>query len=242
MKSAHSHEKTDQPIARRTFLKGALAASAASPFLILPNRTRAAQSGPLPPALPPSERVNLACCGIGNRGADDVESMAGTGMANLVAFCDTDMGGPQTEKILKKYPDVPRFKDFRQMLDKMGKQIDALCIGVPDHSHFPIAMLAMSMGKHVYVEKPLGHTFQEVDLMMRAEKKYKVAAQMGNQGHSGKNYFQFKAWVEAGIIKDVTRITAFMNSSRRWHGWNVSALPAEEPIPETLDFPRKSAR
>jgi predicted dehydrogenase len=236
MKPADNHEWTGHAIGRRGFLKGMLTASAAAPFLIMPNRAKAAQSGAAAPVLAPSERVNLACCGIGNRGADDVESMAATGLANLVAFCDVDMGGPQTQKILKKYPDVPRFQDFREMLDKMGKQIDAVCIGVPDHTHFPIAMLAMSMGKHVYVEKPMGHTFQEVDLMMRAEKKYKVAAQMGNQGHSGANYFQFKAWVEAGIIKDVTKITAFMNSARRWHGWNVSALPNEEPIPETLDW------
>lgn len=184
----------------------------------------------------PSERVNLACVGIGNRGAADVEALMGTGHANLVALCDVDMGGPQTTGILKQYPDVPRFQDFREMFDKMGKQIDAVSIGVPDHSHFPIAMMAMSLGKHVYVEKPMAHTFQEVELMMQAEKKYKVAAQMGNQGHSGKNYFQFKAWTEAGIIKNVTKIVAHMNSPRRWHGWHITALPPEEPIPSTLDW------
>ncbi len=236
MRPTDRHEGTSPAIPRRTFLKGVLAASAASPFLIRPSRLKAEASGSAPANVPASEKVNLACCGIGNRGADDVESMYATGMANLVAFCDVDMGGPQTEKMLKRFPDVPRFKDFREMLDKMGKQIDAVCIGVPDHSHFPIAMQAMSMGKHVYVEKPMGHTFQEVNLMMQAERKFKVAAQMGNQGHSGKNYFQFKAWVEAGIIKDVTKITTFMNSSRRWHGWTVTALPGEEPIPGTLDW------
>jgi len=122
------------------------------------------------------------------------------------------------------------------MLDKMGKDIDAVSIGVPDFSHFPIAMLAMSMGKHVYVEKPMAHTFQEVELMMQAEKKYQVAAQMGNQGHSEANYFQFKAWTEAGIIKNVTRITAFMNNSRRWHGMKVSGLLPEQPVPASLDW------
>jgi hypothetical protein len=72
--------------------------------------------------------------------------------------------------------------------------------------------------------------------MMAAEKKYKVAAQMGNQGHSEANYFQFKAWTEAGIIKNVTKITAFMNSKRRWHGMKVSGLLPEQPVPETLDW------
>jgi Oxidoreductase family, C-terminal alpha/beta domain/Oxidoreductase family, NAD-binding Rossmann fold len=109
-------------------------------------------------------------------------------------------------------------------------------VATPDFSHFPVAMLAMSLGKHVYCEKPMAHSFRQIELMMAAEKKYNVAAQMGNQGHSAANYFQFKAWVDAGIIKNVTRITAFMNSSRRWHGMKVSDYLPEQSIPETLDW------
>jgi predicted dehydrogenase len=86
----------------------------------------------------------------------------------------------------------------------MGNMIDAVSIATPDFSHFPIAMLAMSLGKHVYVEKPLAHTFHEIELMMKAERKYGIATQMGNQGHSEANYFQFKTWTEAGIIRNVT--------------------------------------
>jgi hypothetical protein len=99
-------------------------------------------------------------------------------------------------------------------------------------------MLAMSEGKHIFTEKPMGRTFNEVELMIKAAKKYKVATQMGNQGHSDANYFQFKAWVEAGIIKDVTAITAHMNSARRWHGWDYknAKYPPLEPIPGTLDW------
>jgi len=214
-------------IARRTFLKRAAAASALTAF---PFVTTSTVRGAV------KDKVNLACVGIGNRGAEDVLELHSTGLANLVAFCDVDMGGPQTEKILKRFPDVPRFQDFRVMLEKMGNQIDAVSVGTPDFSHFPITMMAMSMGKHVYVEKPMARTFQEVELMMAAEKKYKVAAQMGNQGHSGANYFQFKAWTDAGIIKDVTKITAHMNSPRRWHGWHVDALPEGDQIPSTLDW------
>ena len=76
----------------------------------------------------------------------------------------------------------------------------------------------MSLGKGVYVEKPLAQTFREAELMIAAEAKYKVAAQMGNQGHSGNNPLQFEAWVKAGIIKNVRKVTAFMNGRRRWHG------------------------
>ncbi|HLP75402.1 MAG TPA: Gfo/Idh/MocA family oxidoreductase, partial [Candidatus Paceibacterota bacterium] len=183
-----------------------------------------------------NEKVNLACCGIGNRGADVIKALFATGHANVVALCDTDMGAPHTQQILKMFPDVPRFQDFRQMFDKMGNNIDAVSVATPDFSHFPIAMLAMSLGKHVYCEKPMAHSFRQIELMMAAEKKYKVAAQMGNQGHSEANYFQFKAWTEAGIIRNVTKITAFMNNPRRWHGMKVSGYLPAQPVPETLDW------
>lgn len=212
-------------IPRRTFLKGAFAAGASAFFL--PRLLASDPSG---------GKINLACCGIGNRGADDILAFAKTGLVNFVAFCDTDMGAPHTEKVLKMFPDVPRFQDFRQMFDKMGKQIDAVCVGTPDFSHFPIAMLAMSQGKHVYCEKPMGQSFRQIALMMEAEKKYRVAAQMGNQGHSEGNYFQYKAWAEAGIIKNVTRIDAFMNKHRRWHGMHVDGYLPAQPVPPTLDW------
>ena len=213
------------PFHRRSFLKGVLGTSAFS----------AVASQPLFGAKSRA-KVRIACCGIGNRGAEVVNSLVATGLCEVVALCDVDMGAPHTLGILKKFPAVPQFQDFRKMLEKLGKDIDAVSIGVPDFAHFPIAMLAMSMGKHVYVEKPMAHTFQEVELMMLAEKKYKVAAQMGNQGHSEANYFQFKAWTEAGIIKNVTKITTFMNSARRWHGMKVTGLLPDQPVPATLDW------
>ncbi len=212
---------------RRNFLKGLIATGALAP-VAFPYMASGQVS--------PNEKVNLACVGIGNRGAEIIREFAKTGLVNIVALCDVDMGGKQTEPILKDYPDAPRFQDFRQMFDKMADQIDAVCIGTPDFSHFPIAMLAMSLGKHVYVEKPLAHTFRQVDLLIAAEKKYKVACQMGNQGHSEANYFQFKAWTDAGIISDVTKITAFMNNPRRWHGKSFTDFLPAEPIPETMDW------
>jgi predicted dehydrogenase len=187
----------------------------------------------------PNERVNLACIGIGNRGAEIIRDLYRTGLVNIVALCDVDMGAAHTEAILKEFPNVPRFQDFRKMFDKMSNQIDAVTVGVPDFSHFPITMMAMGLGKHVYVEKPMARTFNEVELMMKAAKKYnKVVTQMGNQGHSDANYFQFKAWKEAGIIKDVTSITAHMNAPRRWHSWNLNmtSLPLAQTMPDTIDW------
>ncbi|NGM61657.1 Gfo/Idh/MocA family oxidoreductase [Sphingobacterium sp. SGG-5] len=187
----------------------------------------------------PHERVNLACVGIGNRGAEIIKALYKTGLCNVVALCDVDLGASQTEEILKLFPDAKRYQDFRRMFDEMDTQIDAVSIGTPDFAHFAITMTAMDLGKHVYVEKPLAHTFNEVELLMaKADKNPKVVTQMGNQGHSEANYFQFKTWKEAGIIKDVTRIDAHMNMRRRWHGWDpqIKGFPYPERIPETLDW------
>ncbi|MDR1011788.1 MAG: Gfo/Idh/MocA family oxidoreductase [Opitutaceae bacterium] len=259
----HDHQSDRQPdrqpacqpnhqpgLPRRDFLKNILAAGAITvitPRILLAADAPAVKTNSKtrpkgPPKTYTGEKVNLACIGIGNRGEQIINALHGTGLANIVALCDTDMGAPHTQKILQKFPGVPRFQDFRQMFDKMGGQIEAVCVGTPDFSHFPITILAMSLGKHVYVEKPMAHSFRQMELLMAAEKKYKVAAQMGNQGHSEANYFQFKAWTDAGIIKNVTRITAYMNSGRRWHDTEKFAFskladyfPAES-IPDTLDW------
>jgi predicted dehydrogenase len=174
--------------------------------------------------------------GIGHRGNDLVKTFAATGRVEIAAFCDVDLDAPHTAESRRLFPAVPVFRDFRTMFDRMGAAFDAVVVATPDHSHFPPAMLAMSRGKHVYVEKPLAQTFREVDLLMAMAAKSGVVTQMGNQGHSGNNYFQFKAWTEAGIIKDVTKIVAFMNSPRRWHGWTADGFPAGEPLPPGLDW------
>lgn len=209
-------------ITRRGFVK---IAAASTLYSLIPGRVMGA-----------NEKVNVAFIGCGGMGAGDAKTIYGTGLVNPVALCDVALGTGHTAEIEKQFGGIPKFRDFRRMFDKMADQIDACTIAVPDHSHFPIAMLAMSLGKHVYVEKPLAHTFREIDLMMAAEKKYKVSCQMGNQGHSGGNYHQFKAWTEAGLIKDVTRVTAFMNGGRRWHPWKFDAYPKGETAPEGMDW------
>ena len=224
--------------ARREFIKKSLIAAGA--FTILPSSVVFAQKATASRSASalPSGKINMAFCGIGNRGGQILNDFMNTGLVNNVAMCDVDMGAPHTISNLNKYPNVPRFQDFREMFDRMGNKIDAVCVGTPDFSHFPITILAMSLGKHVYVEKPLTRTFQESELLMAAENKYKVVTQMGNQGHSEANYFQFKAWVEAGIIKDVRKVTAHMSGARRWHGWdtNATSFPEGQAIPETLDW------
>lgn len=220
---------------RRNFLKTAALASAG---LAVGARANAGTAGGSK-NVSPSGKVNIAYVGIGNRGEQIINDFERTGMVNVVALCDVDMGAKQTLKVMGKYPNAKQFKDFREMFDKMGNQIEAVAVATPDHSHFPICMLAMSLGKHVYVEKPMARTFLEAELMINAAKKYpNVVTQVGNQGHSEANYFQFKSWMDAGIIKDVTAISAHMNNARRWHGWdtNIYKLPEAQPIPSTLDW------
>jgi hypothetical protein len=220
------------PLDRRSFLKSTLAASAAG---FLPPSLLFAAGGQAN-RVSPNAKVNLACVGIGNRGEDVIKALHATKLCNIVALCDTELDAKHTQAIQKRFPKAEKFADFRQMFDKLGGKFDAVAVCTPDHSHFPITMLAMSQGKHVYVEKPMAHSFLQIDLMMAAEKKYGVACQMGNQGHSEANYFQFKSWVEAGIIKDVTKITAFMNNKRRWHGLKVDDYLPAAPVPDGMDW------
>ena len=211
-----------EDISRRSFLKRALALSAATaiPSFWIPSKAGAMPGVPFVSA---NEKVNIAFIGIGNRGGEIAKELYKTGLCNVVALCDVDMGAKHTQELISMFPKVPRYQDFRKMFDQMADKIDAVTVGVPDHAHFPITIEAMAHGKHVYVEKPMARTFQEIELMMRGEKKYGVVTQMGNQGHSEANYFQFKAWKEAG---------------RRWHGWNpnIKHMPMGEPIPETMDW------
>jgi len=221
-----------ESISRREFVKTSAALGA---LAILPAHIALGNQSSQGPAA--SARVNLAVIGIGNQGRRVMERLVQTELCNVVALCDVDLKGRHTQRTLEEYPDVPRFQDFRKMFDRMADQIDAVMIATPDHSHFCATMLAMSLGKHVFVEKPLAQTYGQCARLIEMERKTGVVTQMGNQGHSGPNYFQFKAWSEAGIIKDVTKITANMNNERRWHGWgeSVTAFP-EKPLPDGLDW------
>jgi predicted dehydrogenase len=218
-------------LTRRRFLSSSLAAGAA--WSLLPARL----AGQASARLAPSDRpLRLAVIGIGNRGTDLIKTFAATDLVTFSAFCDVDLEAAHTAEARALYPAVPRFRDFRSLFDATGDSIDAAVVCTPDHAHFPAAVHAMARGKHVYVEKPLAQSFREVDLLMAMAERTGVVTQMGNQGHSGNNYFQFKAWTEAGLIKDVTRIDAFMNHSRRWHGWTVDDYPSGEPVPSGLNW------
>ena len=217
---------------RRDFLK----TSAAGLFTVIPGAYvfgANSTSG----ELPPSEKVNVAAIGIGNQGASNIKSLHSSGLCNIVALCDVDLKGSHTQKAQGEHPNAKFYTDFRVMFDEMENEIDAVLVATADHAHFCQAMLAMSLGKPVYVQKPLAHTYGQCERLIEMAERSGVATQMGNQGHSGANYFQFKAWTEAGVIKDVTRVTAHMNNPRRWHGWGASVTEyPSEPLPDGMDW------
>ncbi len=232
-------EKKTNGLSRRDFLKTTGLATAGLVLGGLSPLEALGSSEPKKKTAAAADRVRLACIGIGNRGWDLVKEFGASGLADIVALCDVDLDAGFCQEALNAHPKAKRYRDFRKMFDEMAPQIDAVAVAIPDHSHFPACMLAMSMGKHVYVEKPMARTFNEAQLLMEmALRNPQVATQVGNQGHSEANYFQFKAWMDAGIIKDVTEVTAHMNSARRWHGWdqNIYKFPDAEPLPAGMDW------
>lgn len=214
---------------RRRFISASLAAGAA--LTLAPSRlVRAAETAPA------GRKLKVAFVGIGYRGLDLVKTFRDTELIETTAMCDVDLMAEHTAEARAIFPEARLFQDYREMFARAGDTFEAVIIATPDFTHFVVAMHAMRAGKHVYLEKPLAHTFHEVELLMAQAAKSGVVTQMGNQGHSGNNFHQFKAWQEAGVIADVTRVDMFMNSPRRWHGWEVKGFDTGVPTPNTIDW------
>lgn len=177
----------------------------------------------------PNEKLNIAVIGAGGRGAQDI---AGCLTENIVALADPD--AKRAEATFKKFESVPKYADFRKMLDKEGKNIDAVIVATPDHTHAVAALAAMERGKHVYVEKPLARTVWETRLLTEAAAKYRVATQMGNQGYSNEGARIAAEIIWSGEIGDVTEVHAWTNRPIWPQG--MESLPPEAPVPETLDW------
>ena len=225
-----------ETLKRREFIKKSAAATFG--FTILPSYLTSARAAGAP--VPPSQRVNLACIGVGGRARSVIPSLVKAGYAQVVALCDVDFESTARgiKENLEAFPKAKQFQDFRVMLEKMGDDIDAVSIVTPDHTHFPAAMLAMSMGKHVYVEKPLTHNFEEAEQLMKAEKQFGVVTQMGNQGHTSAGHTQFQQFVEAGITDDLNKMEVYKSASLWFmkEGERISQFPKKAEMPSTLDW------
>jgi predicted dehydrogenase len=178
----------------------------------------------------PNEKLNIASIGAGGRAAADIRGCAAT--ENIVALCDVD--AKEAAGTFKEFDKAVRYQDFRQMLDKEGRNVDAVIVGVPDFMHATAAIWAMERGKHVYVEKPLTRTVWEARRIQEAATKYKVATQMGNQGYSNEGTRQCAEIVWSGAIGGVTEVHAWTNRPVWPQG--LTEIPPEEKIPETLDW------
>lgn len=181
------------------------------------------------------DKVNVAGIGVGSQGGSDVDNIAAEG-ANIVALCDVD--SKYAANKFNQYPNAKKFKDYRVMLDQMGKDIDAVVIGTPDHTHAIITMEALRHGKHVYCEKPLTHTIHEARAIIDASHKYKVVTQLGNQGHSFNSIRKCCEWVQAGCIGKVHTIHAACGEFRDVYSQirNLDKLEQHYDVPAELDY------
>ena len=178
----------------------------------------------------PNEKLNFAAIGSGGQGASNIRAASPT--ENIVALCDVD--DRRAAETFKNFPKAPTYRDFRQMLDKEAKNIDAVIVATPDHMHATAAMWCMERGKHVYVQKPLVRTVWEARQMREGAAKYGVATQMGNQGYSNEGTRQCAEIVWNGDLGNVTEVHAW--SDRPLWPQGITQIPAEEPVPSTLDW------
>ncbi len=207
---------------RREFLK--TGGKAALAFTIVPRYVLGGKG-----YIPPSDRLNIAFVGAGGRAGSHINTLKGS--ETFVAFCDVD--DRQAADAYKEFPKVPRFKDFRKMLDAHARDIDAVVVSTPDHTHAVAAIAAMQLGKHVYVEKPLTHNIREARQMLETARKYKVVTQMGNQGASMDCNAELTEWIQSGVIGKVKKAHVWTNRPVWPQG--VPTPPAE-PVPTGLDW------
>ena len=157
----------------------------------------------------PSDRLNLAAIGAGGKGASDIKHAYNKGANQVVALCDIDAN--MAKRSIEAFPGVRFYKDFRLMLEEMRDDIDAVTISTPDHTHAVAAMVAMDLGKHVYVQKPLTHNIYEARQLTLSARKNKVVSQMGNQGASHPAQQQMMDWFDEGIIGSVSEVYVWTN-------------------------------
>jgi predicted dehydrogenase len=210
-------------ISRRKFLGSS--ALAAAGFTLLPGSVIGGLS-----RRAPSDRLNIAVVGIGGMGNANLKAVAPT--ENIVALCDVDWA--YAKHVFDANPTAKAYKDWRRMFDEMANSIDAVIVATADHTHAIIAATAISLGMHVYVQKPLTHTVYESRLLTNLARKHKVATQMGNQGSSGDGVRQTCTWLWNGEIGEVNKVEAF--TDRPIWPQGLARPEKEEAIPSTMDW------
>ncbi len=210
-------------LSRRRFLQSAAVAGTGA--LFIPNFISCA----------PSTKLRYAVIGVGGRGE---ASWSRIPEDQLVAMCDAD--DRMSQDGYKARPKAKKYKDFRVMFDEMAKEIDAVIIATPDHTHFPAAMAAMELGKHVFVEKPLAHNIWQLRTLKKAAKHYGIVSQMGNQGHTTNGIRLVKEWYEAGVLGEVKEVIAWQGKidfEKDGYFAKPSTFPPQaDEVPNGLDW------
>jgi predicted dehydrogenase len=192
------------------------------------NKKKKGLSYPDKEQLPPSERLNLGFVGVGGKGRANI---MGCMHHNIYALCDVDAdrGAPA----FKHFTSARRFDDWRVLLEKEAKNLDAVVISTPDHNHAVIAMAAMQLGLAVYCEKPLTRTISEARILTEYARKNKIICQMGNQGHANDDARLAVEWVQAGLLGEVREVHCWTNRPV----WPQGIVrPVAEAIPSTMNW------
>ena len=227
---SHDNDKqSSTKVSRREFVT--TAAATAAGLTIVPRHVLGAGYQA------PSDTVNVAVVGyVHGMGTSNLMNVAKSD--NIVALCDVDTSDAAKAALVKngipeKFPKAKMHQDFRKMLESQ-KDIDAVVVATPDHNHAIVAMTAMQLGKHVYVQKPLTRTIAEARALTEAARKYKVVSQMGNQGHSEEGLRLMQEWVAAGAIGAVREVHCWTNRPVWPQGYE---RPTDTPpVPEGFDW------
>ncbi len=214
--------KNKNTISRRNFLRNTITAAAA--FTILPSTVIGGFG-----YTAPSDKLNIAGIGIGGMGHTNINNL---NSQNIVALCDVDWN--YAANAFKAYPNAKKYKDWRRMFDEMSNEIDAVVIATADHTHAIIAAYAITLGMHVFLQKPLTHSVYESRLLTRLADKYQVATSMGNQGASGEGVNLATEWLANGEIGQVTRVDSFTDRPIWPQGLNTPERG--DWVPEGLDW------
>lgn len=176
------------------------------------------------------EKVNIAAVGVGGKGASDIaETSAGH---NVVAICDVDEN--TLGAAAKRYPGAKKYTDWRKLLEQ--KDIDAVTISTPDHMHASVSIAAMSLGKHVYTQKPLTHSVSESRALTLAAAKHKVITQMGTQHHSSARIKNAVKLIQDGAIGKVKEVHTWTDRPGNFWKQGLKRPTGGDPVPATLNW------